>query len=157
MSAYRVVAIPTATAEAVRVTMTSPRYGHPAHLEVATGHGPCRHCLRAFDVGREDRILFTHDAFDGRESLPLPGPVFIHAEACDLYPESGGFPEDLVERELTLNAYGVGRELKAQVWVASGEAEATVGQLFDRDDVAYINVYDTEAGCFDFRLERCKP
>src|SRR5260370_40846694 len=73
-SPYRVVAIPDAVAEKVRATGVSPRYGHPAHAEVAKGYGPCRQCLRDFAVGQERRILFTYDAFTGAEALPLPGP-----------------------------------------------------------------------------------
>ena len=52
MPAYNVVAIPTALANAVRRTHSSPGFGHPVHTEVATGHGPCRHCLRTFAVGQ---------------------------------------------------------------------------------------------------------
>ncbi|MBV9737341.1 MAG: DUF1203 domain-containing protein, partial [Candidatus Eremiobacteraeota bacterium] len=66
----------------MRSLQTAPIYGHPAHIEVATGYGPCRHCLRTFNVGREQRILFTYDPFQGIEDVPLPGPVFIHAVPC---------------------------------------------------------------------------
>src|SRR5437773_11378864 len=78
MQSYRVVAVGDRIADAVRTTMLSPGYGHPAHADVATGHGPCRQCLRAFTVGADRRILFTYDAFYGKEDIPLPGPVFIH-------------------------------------------------------------------------------
>jgi hypothetical protein len=78
---FRVAAIPTKVADLVRSTMRSPGYGHPAHAEVATGYGPCRHCLRDFQVGKERRILFTYDPFHGIEPLPLPGPIFIHEDA----------------------------------------------------------------------------
>ena len=50
---FRTVAIPTSTADSVRTTLASPGYGHPAHVEVANGHGPCRHCLRTFRVESE--------------------------------------------------------------------------------------------------------
>src|SRR5690606_36042809 len=111
MPDYRVIAIPTAVADSVRTTLVSPRYGHPAHVEVARGHGPCRHCLRTFRVGEEKRILFTLDAFAGLEPLPLPGPVYVHAEPCERYPENGGFPADLRTHDFTFNAYSRGRVL----------------------------------------------
>ena len=47
---------------------------------------------------------FTHDAFEGVEKLPLPGPVYVHAEACERYPEDGGFPAELRNSPRTLNA-----------------------------------------------------
>ena len=86
-SSYRFIAIPSSVADSVRATLTAPRYGHPAHVEIARGYGPCRHCLRTFRVGREERILFTWDAFEGVETLPQPGPVFIHADSCPRHAE----------------------------------------------------------------------
>jgi hypothetical protein len=148
------VALPTSVAEAVRATLTAPGYGHPAHVEVAKGYGPCRHCLRMFDVGRDRRILFTYDPFDGLEPLPLPGPVFIHADACARYPEGAGFPDELRMHRLTLNAYGAARRLLVQAYVADGAAETALEQLFADAKVAYVHVRDTKAGCYDLRVER---
>lgn len=153
-TAFRYVALPTAVADAVRSTLTAPRYGHPAHVEVAKGHGPCRHCLRTFDIGRERRILFTLDPFDGLEPLPLPGPVFIHADTCPRYPEGGGFPEELRPLALTLNAYGAGRRLIDQAYVVDGAVEAALERLFSSAEVAYVHVRDTQGGCYDLRVER---
>jgi len=156
MPRFRVIAIPTYVADAVRSTRTSPGYGHPAHAEVATGHGPCRHCLRSFTVGVDRRVLFTYDAFSGTESLPLPGPVFIHDAPCERYDEDGGFPADVRAHPLTFNAYGLGRHLRAQEYVADGNVETVVERLLARHDVDYIHVRDTRAGCFDFAVERAR-
>lgn len=154
ISAHRTIAIPTSVAESVRATLASPRYGHPAHTAVATGYGPCRHCLRTFRIGEERRILFTYDPFDGLEPLPLPGPIFVHAEPCERHPEDGGFPEGLRAHPLTLNGYGRGRRLMAQEYVDDGGVEATIERLLARHDVDYIHVRDSEAGCYDLRIER---
>ena len=161
---YRCVAIPTAVAEQVRATLAAPKYGHPAHVETATGHGPCRHCLHTFRIGEERRILFTWDEFDGIEPLPQPGPVFVHAAACARYDEDAGFPDDLRAHALTLVAYGRGRAQRAEVHVpahgipvagdAVGTAEAALDALFARGDVDYVHVRDRAAGCFDLRVER---
>ena len=154
MPTYRVIAIPSAIADAVRADRTSPFAAHPTHVEVATGHGPCRLCLRTFVVGRERRILLTYDPFAGTEPLPLPGPVFIHEAACPRYPENAGFPGGLRAHPLTFNAYGRGRRLRAQEYVADGAVEPVIDRLFAREDVDYIHVRDTEAGCYDLRIER---
>jgi len=61
MSAYHVIAIPETLAQDVREPLKAPRYGHPAHVELAAGYGPCRLCLQKFREGEEDRILFTYD------------------------------------------------------------------------------------------------
>jgi hypothetical protein len=151
---FRVAAIPTKVADLVKSTMRSPGYGHPAHAELATGYGPCRHCLRDFQVGRERRILFTYDPFYGLEALPLPGPVFIHAEPCERFSESGGFPEDIRSHRLTFAAYGAGRRLLSEVYVDNRDVEPIIGESFARTDVTYLHVRDTEAGCYDFRIDR---
>ena len=154
MQSYRVVAVGDRIADAVRKTLRSPGYGHPAHSELATGHGPCRQCLRAFAVGKDRRILFTYDSFYGRETLPLPGPVFIHEHDCERYPEDGGFPVDMLSHRLTLNAYARGRRLISQGYVCNGVVEPELERLLQIRDVAYVHVRDTDAGCYDFCIER---
>lgn len=153
---FRVAAIPTKVADLVRSTMRSPGYGHPAHAELATGYGPCRHCLRDFRVGKERRILFTYDPFHGLEPLPLPGPIFIHEDACERFPDAAGFPADLRSHQLTVVAYGDGRRLVAEEYVDNGEVEPLITQLLEQDEVKYLHVRDTEAGCYDFRIERAE-
>ena len=154
MNSIRVAAIPTRTAEIVRATLKSPGYGHPAHIEVAGGYGPCRHCLRDFRIGEEKRILFTYDAFYGHETLPLPGPVFIHADPCQRYPEESGFPENARAHRLTVIAYGDGRQVQAEEHVENGKVEEVVDRLLANPNARYLHVRDTEAGCYDFRIER---
>jgi Protein of unknown function (DUF1203) len=154
MSGYRVVAVSEGLAEKVRASRKAPGYGHPVHAEVATGYGPCRLCLRDFEVGIDRRLLFTLDPFHGLEAYPLPGPVFIHEEVCGRYPEHAGFPSDLVSHELTLAAYARGRVLRAEERVGGTDAEGAVRRLLARRDVDYVHVRDTAAGCYDFRIER---
>ena len=150
---YRIAAIPTKVADLVRSSKRSPGYGHPAHVEVATGYGPCRHCLRTFEIGQEKRILFTYDPFHGLETVPLPGPVFIHADECERYAENAGFPEELRRHGLTVVAYGEGRRVLTEEHVTDGEVDAVIAQLLRREDVKYLHVRDLEAGCYNLRIE----
>lgn len=154
MNNYRVIAIPTEVAAEVRASNKAPNYGHPAHTEVASGYGPCRHCLRTFDVGHEDRTLFTYDPFTGIEEVPLPGPIFIHTDDCERYPENAGYPADMLDHPAVLSGYAKGQQLIAQVLAGSGNQETAVRQLLERRDVDYIEVRDKIAGCYDFRIER---
>lgn len=151
---FRTIAIPSELAESVRTTMLSRFAKHPASVNVATGHGPCRHCLRTFRVGEENRILFTYDPFDGLETFPLPGPIFIHEAECERYPEDAGFPEELKAHPLTLSSYGRGRVLREQVRIEGSAVEVEIERMLSRDDVDYIHVRDTAAGCYDLRIER---
>ena len=154
MTPIRVVAIPTEVVEAVRSTMRAPGYGFPAQAEDATDAAPCRHCLRTIAPGEDRRILFTYDRFAGVESLPQPGPVYVHAESCPRYAGHAGFPEELRGSPRTLEAYAQGRRLLAQEYVADGTFEPAIEKLFSCQDVDYIQVNSTTAGCYTFRIER---
>ena len=154
MSELRVIAIPTEIADKVRATMSSPGYGHAAQTELATGYGPCRHCLRTFRVGEEQRILFTYDPFFGIEPFPLPGPVFIHADECSRYDEAAGFPEDMRSHRLTLDAYASNRRLLSEEHVDEPGIDTALSRLLAVPDVKYVHVRDRDAGCYDFRVEK---
>jgi hypothetical protein len=149
----RIVAIETEIAEQVRATLKAPIYGFPAHLEIAEDEAPCRHCLRTI-IPTERRILFTYDRFTGKESLPQPGPVYIHADGCRRYPESASFPEDLRNSPRTMEAYAPGRKLQAQEYVTDGRFEPILEKLFANPDVNYVQVNSITAGCFTFRIDR---
>jgi Protein of unknown function (DUF1203) len=153
MQGVRVVAIATEVVEQVRSTLKAPVYGFPAHLEVAEDRAPCRHCLRLI-VPKERRILFTYDRFTGKESLPQPGPVYIHADGCQRYRETAGFPEELRNSPRTVEAYARNRKLEAQEYVADGRFEPVIEKLFADHDVDYLQINSTTAGCFTFRIER---
>ena len=153
---YVVMPIPESVAREVRETRKAPVYGHPAHVEVANGYGPCRLCLRPMVVDQDERLLFTYDPFAGREPFPLPGPIFVHATECPPH-ESGAFPDDLRFIPLTLNAYASGRRLIAQERLDNshdGQVERALSRLFDDPSVAYVHLRNTEAGCFIAQAER---
>lgn len=151
---YRVVAIEEAVADEVRATGRAPGYGHPAHAEMAAGYGPCRSCLQPFRIGEERRLLFTYDPFRDLESMPLPGPVFVHEDACTRSTPAR-IPDAIRFIPFTLNAYGFGRELRAVVRLpAHGPLDDAIDDLLSRADVDYIHVRNTDAGCFVCRVQR---
>jgi hypothetical protein len=153
MQNIRIVAIETEITEQVRTTRKAPVYGFPAHLEVAEDAAPCRHCLHTI-APKDRRILFTYDRFTGKESLPQPGPVYIHADGCQRYPENGGFPQELRSSPRTVEAYARGRKLKAQEYVSDGRFEPVIEELLADRNVDYLQINSTTAGCFTFRIER---
>ncbi len=154
MAGFRVLPIAPALAEEVRSTLKSPQYGHPAHVELATGYGPCRACLRQFRTGEDDRILFTFNPFQGLDEYPSPGPVFIHAKSCASYDKPQIFPEELRSLPLTLEAYGENRWIIARERPSADEIESAVERLLHTSGVRYIHIRNTEAGCFIARIER---
>lgn len=156
MTGFRTFPIDPAICNAVRSTLKSPQYGHPAHVEPATGYGPCRACLKQFRVGTEDRILFTYNPFAGLDGYPSPGPVFIHANSCEIFAEPLKFPEELRGLPLTLEAFGDDRWILRRERPRPEEIEEAIQKCFAISGVRYIHVRNTEAGCFIARIERCE-
>ncbi|MBK6780995.1 MAG: DUF1203 domain-containing protein [Gemmatimonadetes bacterium] len=153
MPAFRYAGLASQIADDVRATLRSPQYGHPAHREPARGYGPCRHCLRTFHVGQEDRLLFTYQPF-APGSLPAPGPVFIHADGCARY-DALDFPPDFRGLPLVVEGYADGGRLVAQEWVGESAAEAVIEGVFRETTAAFVHLRNAEAGCFMARVERC--
>jgi hypothetical protein len=151
---FSIRAIPDEISAAARNTRKSPQYGHPAHVEVAGGTGPCRQCLSTFDVGKENRILFTYNPFDGLDPYPSPGPIFVHETPCATYSPRDKFPDTLRSLPLVFEGYGSDRWVTVREKVIDGAAEAAITRIFDQPDVEYIHVRHGEAGCFIAHINR---
>ncbi len=150
---YLVRSVPQEVADEVRRTRRAPDYGHPAHLELASGTGPCRCCLRPFAPGREQRLLFTFRPRADDGSLMAPGPVFIHADHCDAY-AGEGFPDALRDLPLAFEARSSGSRVTALLAGAGVPAETQMSTLFASDQVRWLHLRHAEAGCFIARIER---
>jgi hypothetical protein len=88
------------------------------------------------------------------ESLPQPGPIYLHARECQRFPEDGSFPDELRSSPRTLEAYSSGRNLLGREHVTDGRYESVIDRLFANPAAKYIQVNSTTAGCFTFRIER---
>jgi hypothetical protein len=150
---FRIAGIPSDLAAEVRQTLRSPQYGHPAHRETATGYGPCRLCLRTFEVGVDERILFTYQPFRDPASVPAPGPVFVHASACERY-DDAALPADFRPLPLLFEAYGQGGVLLGQERVRDERPEEVLERLFAATEAGYLHIRNAEAGCFMARVDR---
>jgi hypothetical protein len=150
---YKVVPIPSGLAQSVRAQLISPQYKHPASIAVATGYGPCRQCLKKLVVGKDERILFTYNAFENLSNLPLPGPVFIHKEECESFDEKG-FPPELIDLPLLFESYAGESALIKREKVQKESIETQIAGALNESKVNYINIRNAEAGCFIARIER---
>ncbi len=133
--------------------MRSPHYNHPIHAEKATGYGPCRLCLRTFEVGTDERLLFTYQPFTDPEALPAPGPVFIHRARCERY-DASTLPQTLRPLPLALDGYGGSGTLLVQRRVGTSPFEAVLEGVFEDQNVRYAHLRNAEAGCFIARIDR---
>jgi Protein of unknown function (DUF1203) len=153
---FRYAGIPSTIVAEARQSLRSPQYGHPAHREVASGYGPCRHCLRTFVVGQEERLLFTYQPIHEPGGLPAPGPVFVHAGSCERY-DSTVFPPDIAVLPLVIEGFRAGGTLVVQERVAAEPPEAVVARVLGVEGVVYAHLRNAEAGCFMARVERWTP
>lgn len=150
---YKVVPLSAEIARSVRENMKSAQYGHPAFADVAKGYGPCRVCLKTFRKGAEKRILFTYNAFENLSNLPLPSPVYIHKNECEAFDENN-FPPELIDLPILFEAFGDESELVKREIFDKENFEDQITELFNLDKVNFINIRNSEAGCFVARIER---
>jgi hypothetical protein len=150
---FQITAIPAEIAQSVRETGMSSWAKLPASTSIAKGYGPCRLCLKTFEAGKEERIFFTYNSFEGRAELPLPGPVFIHKEECERY-SGEHFPPDFRSLPMVFEAFaGNGKMLKREK-VTESKIELQIEELFELPAVSYIYIRNAEAGCFMAFIDR---
>ena len=140
--------------EQVRSTRRAPQYGHPVHEELARGTGPCRECLRPFTIGAENRLLFTYSPFDAA-ALPQPGPIFVHADACEPY-RGAGYPDGLRGMPIVAQSYHIDRTIAEPRALSTGDETALLAGLLDDPSVQFVHLRHAEAGCFIARVERAE-
>ena len=151
---YKIVSIPSEIATEARATLVSPQYkGLATAASVANGYGPCRSCLRVFEQGKDRRIYLTYNSFDGLSNLPDPGPIFIHEDQCERF-ESDGFPPDILELPVLLEAFADDSRLMTRMPMKKSLVNEQIESLFADEAVRFINLRNAEAGCFIARVER---
>ena len=149
---YKVVPISKTVAVNVRQTMVSPHGNLPAFSAVANGYGPCRSCLRTFRQCEEERIYISYDPFAGVSNLPLPGPVFIHADDCLEYTDDG-FPSELLSIPMLLEGFGSNSRLIVAEKVEKESLHDQIEHVLNTTGVRSIHIRNAEAGCFIAKIE----
>ena len=150
---FKVIPISPEISEKARQTLLSPQYKSlKAFVDVATGYGPCRSCLKTFREGEEERLFFTYNAFEGRADLPDPGPIFIHNDECEAYRDDA-FPPDLRELPLLFEGYDNAGDLVTRERVSKDALETQIEGILAAPTVEYIHIRNAEAGCFVARIE----
>lgn len=150
---FRISGLSEAISDEVRSTRISPRYGHRVVAESATGTGPCRSCLGLFDLGKDERLLFTYGPPSGTDTLPAPGPVFIHAERCTRY-DGGEIPEDLRRLPLILEGRTNLGTIAVSHPATNDSVDAELDRLLADPDIDFVFVRHGEAGCHIARIDR---
>jgi len=150
---FKVIPISSEIAENARRSLVSPQYKSlKAFIDVATGYGPCRSCLKTFDQGVDERLFFTYNAFEGRADLPDPGPIFIHGNDCRAY-NAEAFPPDLRDLPMLFEGYDSRGELITRERAEEEHLETQIAGILGSPLVEYVHIRNAEAGCFIARIE----
>lgn len=149
-------AMPTATARAFQ-SGAADANGQIPERHISDGDGiPCRHCLQDVAAG-ERYLILAYRPFPEAQPYAELGPIFLHAEACERYPESAVVPPVVARSQRMLirgyNAqnrivYGTGQV------VPSDNIPLAAAELLQRADVAYIHVRSATNNCYSCRIDR---
>ena len=153
MATFHLLGLSDALTREVRETRRSPGYGHPVVSETARGTGPCRACLEQFQVGQEERLLFTYRPPSRDGMLGAPGPVFIHARDCRQY-RGTRFPPGLLSLPLLIEAWASGNRIHSACPASGSDLEKVIRELLEDPRTAYLHVRHGEAGCHIASVER---
>jgi hypothetical protein len=150
---FKVIPIASEIAQHARQALVSPQYKSlKAFVDIATGYGPCRSCLKTFHQGVDKRLFFTYNAFEGRADLPDPGPIFIHGDECAAY-DADAFPPDLRELPMLFEGYDERGDLITRERAEKENIESQIYGILGSPLVDYIHLRNAEAGCFVARIE----
>ncbi len=156
MTDIRFSSMPTAEAEAYWAGAGDAN-GHEPETHVSNGAGvPCRHCQR--DVASGERyLILAYRPFPAPQPYAETGPVFLHADPCERYPETDRVPAMFLEREsYLLKGYGPENRIvygTGQIVPSAGIAKAA-SRILDRDAVRYVHVRSALNNCFSCRIDR---
>ncbi len=120
------------------------------------GSVPCRHCQQDVAEG-EPYLILAYRPFPEAQPYAETGPIFLHAEPCARYPESGRTPRMFLKREsYLLKGYGADDRIvygTGQI-VPSQNMAGVAAKIFERDDVRYVHVRSSLNNCFSCRIDR---
>ncbi|MCF2904877.1 DUF1203 domain-containing protein [Octadecabacter sp. CECT 8868] len=128
-------------------------FGNSAERAISSGVGtPCRHCLKIVPKG-DPFLIASHKPFESTQPYSEIGPIFLCANPC--MAPSGVDAEVLTASpQYLLKAYssderiiyGTGAVTPAQ------DLEDYAMTLFERDDVAFVDVRSAVNNCWLARI-----
>jgi len=129
------------TTEALRVTAThQPGF-------------PCRVTLEDAAEG-EELLLFNYVSHDVTSPYRSSYAIYAKTDAREAAQYTDVVPPVFEGRPLGMRAFGADAMLKTANLSMPGEADKTIRQLFELDEIAYIDVHNAAHGCFVARVER---
>ncbi len=114
---------------------------------------PCRRCLRDAEIG-EVVALVSYNPFRGESEYSQPGPIFLHADGCRPFRSTDRVPAQLLRRPLSVRAFDATHAMVEARLVLGTSLDATVRELLENEQAAYLHVHNAAAGCWAARIDR---
>jgi hypothetical protein len=149
-SSFAVAALPADELERIR-ERGADDFGNPFVPTVVTAAGdtPLRCCLRDAEPGERVALIAWRPASVGGPYAEV-GPVFVHAESCAGYVDTGRYPEGFRHRTQLLRAYDAQGRQVDNLLVDGAAADAVLSELVARPRVAFVHSRNPMAGCYMF-------
>ena len=114
---------------------------------------PLRCCLREAEAA-ERLVLIAYRPDDTVGAYREIGPVFLHADACDGFEPSAGYPGGFRRRQQVFRAYDAAGRIAYAVLVDGADAEAAIDTLLANPDITTIHSRNVLYGCYMFAINR---
>ena len=152
MTSFAVTALPADELERIRERRVDD-FGNAFVPTVVTEAGgtPLRCCLRDAEPGERVALIAWQPASVGGPYAEV-GPVFVHAEACAGYVDTGRYPEGFRHRTQLLRAYDARGRQVDNLLVDGAEADPVLSELIARPGVAFVHSRNPMAGCYMFAV-----
>ena len=155
MTAIKFVALDDDTVAYLRAGQPDAN-GQSPERHISDGGGvPCRHSLQLVPEG-DPYLIVAHRPFPAPQPYAEVGPIFIHADATDRYPESDAIPPTLSSAAYIVRGYGYDDRIVYGTGsiVETANIPAHAAELLERDDLAYLHVRSASDNCFHCRIDR---
>lgn len=114
---------------------------------------PCRVTLEDAEPG-EEMLLFNFFSHDVTSPYRSCYAIYVRSGATTAACYTDAVPPVFAGRPLGMRAFGSDAMLKTARLAQPDDADETIRQLFELDEVAYIDVHNAAHGCFVARVER---
>src|SRR6267378_4478125 len=151
-STFQVVPLPTEIADRARRAAEAGAADHAlVTADSPTGY-PCRHCLR-FAKPRERVILFPYTAIPAGHPYSEAGPIFVHAEPCEIFRATAEYPADFRNGRV-FRAYDANYNMIDAEVANENDPEAVIEKLLQNPKTEFVDARSVTRGCFTFRILR---
>lgn len=158
-AAFMVHAIPAETLDRIRDDGHDD-FGNKLEVVVdEDGGAPLRCCLRPAARGARMNLI-AYRPFTRPGPYAEVGPVFVHADACAGYTDTGSYPQDYRDwPTMVFRPYRYdGRIAYDAIAMGDGvSAEQVIADIFADRTVEFIHTRNVYAGCFMFAITRPVP